>query len=83
MILANRSARIAAGDPDHVADTVATGWDPHADRYDPAEWVALTEYVPGDVVADLDGGRQVCTAPTDHVHHVTRTDVALPLEVAS
>ena len=27
-------------------------------------WVALTEYVPGDVVTDLDGGRQVCTLPT-------------------
>ena len=46
MILANRSARIAGGDPDHVADTVATGWDPHADRYDPAEWVADTDTRP-------------------------------------
>ena len=80
MILANRSARIAAGDPDRVADTVATGWDPHADRYDPAEWVADTDTRP---TWWCDGCQRWTTAPTDHTHHVTRTDVALPLEVAS
>ncbi len=71
MILANRSARIA-GDPDHVADTVATGWDPHADRYDPADWVADTDTRP---TWWCDGCQRWTTAPTDHVHHVTRTDV--------
>lgn len=69
MILANRSARIAMGaTADHKAEALATGWDPHADRYDPAEWVA-------------DTCQRWTTAPADHTHHVTRTDVALPLEV--
>ena len=79
MILANRSARIA-GDPDHVADTVATGSHPPADRYAPAESVADTDTRP---TWRCDGCQRWTTAPTDHTHHVTRTDVALPLEVAS
>ena len=53
--LAARARRHADGHPesrDLIEELLGTGW------------VALTEYVPGDVVADLDGGRQVCTAPT-------------------
>jgi len=56
--------------PDDLAARARRHADTHPESRDLIEellgtgWVALTEYVPGDVVADLDGGRQVCTAPT-------------------